>query len=73
MSKWNPDATRIGWGIVALILVYGGLQHVASGRIWGRIRGGGTDPALEGWPVIVIGLVEASAGAYLAYRLLRKR
>ena len=70
---WNKDITRVGWGIVAMILVYDGLTHAVTGQAWGRIKGAGILPVSEGWQVVILGLLEAAFGLYLGYRLLFRR
>ena len=69
----NRDAKRFGWGVVAVILVYDGMTHAATGKIWGRLKGDGLPAVAEGWPVIALGLLEVGIGVYLAYRLLSRK
>ncbi len=68
----NRSGRVIGWGLVALVLVYDGLTHAATGKVWPRLKGEEILPVMEGWPVIVLGLVEAAFGIYLGSRLLVK-
>lgn len=70
---WNKDITPWLWWVVAAVLVYDGATHAVTGTVWGRIRGLGIAPVIEGWPVVALGIVEAAFGLYLGYRLLLLR
>ena len=69
--KLNPDITRLGWIIVAIVLAVSGIQHMISQEIYPRVRGLGQPPSLEGWPVFALGAGELALGVLvllLAYR-----
>ena len=71
MSKSNID--KLGWGIVAILLVIDGIRHAITGQLWGRVRLSDSVPVSEGWQVVTLGLVEAMFGLYFAWRLLKKQ
>ena len=69
---WNKKIDKIGWGIVALILVADGIRLAVTGQLWSRVRLSDQVPVSEGWHIVILGIVEAVVGLYIAYRLLRK-
>jgi len=68
---WNPDVTRFGWLIVAVVLGWSGMRHMIDMEIYGRVRLPGTSPLLAGGTVFVIGLVELAIGIFCLYRAIR--
>lgn len=73
--KLNPDITRLGWMIVAVVLAVSGIRHMISQEIFPRVRGLGQSPALDGWPVFAIGAGEFALGLLvlmLAWRWSRR-
>lgn len=69
--KLNPDITRLGWLIVAIVLAVSGILHMIGQEIYPHVRGVGAPQALEGWPVFAIGAGKIALGLVvllLAYR-----
>lgn len=63
---------RIAWIIVALVIVWTGLLHLISGKIYGKVVMSNVRP-IEGWYVHVLGLVTFLGGIYFLIILIRKR
>lgn len=69
----NRDTqTRIGWIIVALIIIWTGLRNLITGKIYGKVVTGTTRP-IEGWFVHFLGLVLFIAGVCVLISLVRRR
>jgi len=66
----NKNVDKLGWGIVSAILIVDGITGAITGKIMSKINPGTV--ATEGWHVVVISIVEALIGVYLAWRLMRK-
>ena len=69
--NWNPDVTRFGWLIVAVILGWSGIRHMTEMEIYGRVRMPGALPEIEEGPVFVIGLIELGIGVFCLYRAIK--
>jgi uncharacterized membrane protein len=70
--QWNPDVTRLGWLVVAIILGWTGIQHMINMKIFGKVVMPGSAPLMEGAPVFVIGLFELALGVFCLYRSIRR-
>ena len=67
----RKDITRFGWFIAGLILAYSGMQHMVTQQLFGKIRMMDSVPSLQGWPVLVLGLLELMAGIFFIIRFVR--
>jgi len=67
----NKNVDKLGWAIVAAILIYDGIHHAITGKIMSKINLGAV--ATEGWHVVALGIIEALVGVYLGWRLLSKK
>ena len=67
----NKDISRYGWLLVGVILAYSGVQHMITQQLFGKVRMSGSSPSLEGWPVLVIGVLELFVGIIFIVRYLR--
>lgn len=67
----NKNVDKLGWLIVAGILIYDGVHHAITGKIMSKINLGAV--ATEGWHVVLLGIAEALIGVYLAWYWLTKK
>jgi len=72
MGKRNSAFLRLGWLIVAAILLYSGVEHMVTQTLYGRVRIDNT-PLLQGGVVVLLGLVEVLLGIALIWLHWRSR
>ena len=66
----NKELMRFGWVLLGMLLLFAGYEHVTTRVFHGRASG---EPLLEGSVVVVLGLVELALGAWVLWRLLKRR
>ena len=64
----STDARRIGWTVVAIVLLVSGVNEIMVPEIYGRVRLPESEPLLKGVPVILLGIVQLGLGVFLLYR-----
>lgn len=69
--NWNPDVTRLGLFVVAIILSWSGIYHMIEMELYGKVRMPGATPFMEGGSVFMLGLVEVVIGLFCLYRAIR--
>jgi hypothetical protein len=67
----NTNIRRYAWIVIGGILVYAGLQHVLTQKLYGKVRLGDS-PILEGGTVMGLGVIEVVLGVYLIWRWLKR-
>ena len=66
----NKELMRFGWVLAGMLLLFAGWEHVTTRVFYGRAS---AEPLLQGDIVFVLGLVELGLGAWVLWRLLRRR
>jgi uncharacterized membrane protein len=64
----SMDALKIGWTIVAIMLVFSGIHDIMVPEIYGRVRLPESEPLLKGASVVLLGIAELGLGIFLLYR-----
>jgi len=67
----NKNVDKLGWLIVAVLLVYDGVHHAITGKIMSKIYVGAV--VTEGWQVVALGIIEALVGVYVGWHWLKKK
>jgi hypothetical protein len=69
--RWNPNVTRYTWIAIGGVLVYSGIRLMIVQEVPSKIRLDGI-PAIEGMPVVFMGLLELALGVFLIWRWWRR-
>ena len=67
----NRSISRYAWIAIGGILVYTGVQHLISQKLYGKVHWGDS-PVMEGWSVAGLGLIEIVLGGFLIWRWLKR-
>jgi hypothetical protein len=79
MAQWSSPPRRdrsvvrhAGWMLAGVALLFSGLRHLYLQHIYGRVRLLDSVPLLQGWPVVLLGLLEFACGVWLIYRMIKR-
>jgi hypothetical protein len=67
----NRNIHRYAWIVIGGILVYTGVRHLMTQKLYGKVNLGDS-PIMEGWSVTGLGLIEIALGGYLIWRWLNR-